>query len=925
MKTLFTNAEMTQALVEAKLPRKIAEAIPEVFSVAEIRPLVNDGDWHTIAENLSDVGEKRAKLIIDTLKGRLPEVVTIAADVAKPDLTMHEVPQLTLVYDDVRKDAKMKLEPERNKKRFGPALQKLQQLSREEEPAIFTTISRVDEDRKNPDKAVAMRSYWKNAPKGIKMKSGEFSPLVMPTNGLKDCVLTWARKELVNAVREWMACGARLAEVNIAKFEAYMGLLLPFTKQLVENKLTPKYEVLFEGFKNVHQSRNVLVKPDGSMHERTEHTVDEFDGQAWLDISDELADKLALTRAERRRLTRAINKFNGGTLRAPFQKGFLGTGFKMRQCLKDEGVTEIDGRSVDDYAIFGDISVFKAAIGETGLYEKFEDYCANFTKLNHRFGILLENHGLKQTFLPAQQLQAAHGGDLNFVREGAKEEVAYLKKATDPTVAAARYTPKPLAKIAQADPSVMNTWFATELANNGYKKEYTHAKSGRTHNNSVGGFVVKDPVAQAQWIAHLLGARTELPTGCIKANTVFAPAAGFVGEAVASRNPVIGNYGLMVVDVIDSVGKYDKYFEEGFDVIAVSIWDDLCKRARLDHDGDKLRLTYVKWFVDLVKSIDYTGFADWETFGKALKCVPTYENTVEFFGGMTNTSTLGLNVDMSERMISNGVATEAIHEMVMDYFMNKGTDVKQGANGNTIEGEVGKIWYEMVEGIKDKKMCRSQMEGKLLKGRQVDMDKVEDEWCDNPCDIIGKAVSENAPSALAFDGKFDVDNLFWHRRRIIPELAHKKILDKETGEWKGGFFDELVGRNDKEWKAVMSMEQAPDWQQFQAWQKAEALKELYAFGAEQGYSEHDVYDAITTYVFVKLDERWNKANETLANSKDSESLERAKNTKSWLMVLARTYLAWFGDQMEEAYCYNTSMELGDVPEGVDLSDDVDLF
>ena len=161
----------------------------------------------------------------------------------------------------------------------------------------------------------------------------------------------------------------------------------------------------------------------------------------------------------------------------------------------------------------------------------------------------------------------------------------------------------------------------------------------------------------------------------------------------------------------------------------------------MDHDGDKIRLTNAEWFCDAVESIPTEGvFAEWENFGPVVKAVPTRENEIEFFGTCTATPTLGLNVDTCGKMISNGVVTTNNHEMIMDYLMNKGTDVKQGADGSKVSGHAGEIWNEMQKLNKNSKYSIAQAHGKGLKGRVITSDKVWTEYGDNNLDIIAKVI-----------------------------------------------------------------------------------------------------------------------------------------------------------------------------------------
>ena len=913
---IHTNIEMKEALKEAGIPMSICEAIAEIYPVADIRKLVNSEDVEMLKANIKNVGEKRARIIIDTLKGRLPEPMSNPVpDLRAPDVEMYEVPEFILTFDEESGKAKLAKNQEKTRKRFGPALQYLQKISGKKHPGVFTTISVIEDNRNNPVPGYAMEQLWKKCLHGIAIHGVLYLPMMMGTNAKMKCQITWAPAEFIQAVREYVNCGAKLnTPQNIAKVEAYYGLCLPFTHPLLNGVLNPRMEVITPSYEQEHVGKNLFIEPDGKMEERETYTVNEFDGQCIIELTDTIINKLHLTRQQRKQLVRSINKFNGGTLRGPWHKGVIVWGFRIHEYLHSIGVHTVGGKNIDDIAIFGDKTVFKAALGEGGLYNKLEDFAFEFVTRQHRFGVLLENHGIKRTFLPAQQLQAAYGADKAYIEEGAEEEVEYLNESMIPETAALRYAPRTIAKIAQRDNSIMSTWFATELANNGYKKEYEAALSGRTHGNSVSGFCIKDVIAYCEWIAYCEGVRTKLPTGVLKAYEVYAQTAGFTGKAVASRNPVIANYGLHVVDVIEKLDdSIEQYFDEGFDYIMVGIHDDLCKLLRMDHDGDKARLTFAPWFVKAVESIKKDGaFAEWESFGAVKKVVPSYQAALEMFAGCTSTPTLGLNVNTSGLMIANGIAHEPIHAMVMDYVMNKGTDVKQGADGSHIPGEIGKIWNQMVAENKDSKYSIAQAYGKGLKGRTIKEEKIATQYGDSNLDIISKAVAENAVKKLSFAGEFNVQKVLINRMQVIKGLCGSGVWDEELGEYRDqGLFNTMVSRNTKEWSELDESIQKNSWMEYQAWKKAQAIKELNEYAASLERTPEDVYDALTTYIFVNVKKLYYAQN-------------ASEKKRNWLIILARTYLDWFGDKLEETYCKNEQIDsLKAVNEGVDLSDEMD--
>lgn len=911
MKTIKTTEAVIAELRTAKIPAAVAENVLLVYSPAELRKIVNEEDTARLLE-ISGVGTKRAAVICGTLKGRIDKSIDVTVDVKIPDVEMYEVPELTLTCEESA--AKLKL-TSRIMKRYGPALQKLQALSGDDN-ITFTTVSIVDS--MDDKKEFLMRKHWNNAVhQGIIMKSGKrFAPAIMGTNAKMKCKIHWADSRYLEEFHRWTDCGADMsAPQNLAKTAAYRGLLLPYTRELLDNRITPQMECIVPSYEHEKTGAAVLFDPDGSFNPVESTITNEFDGQCYFELTDKLIKEMKLNRQERRNLMRSIAKFNGGTLRAPWQKGLIVVGFHFHDALRAMGVTSIGGKDIDDIAIIGDMTIFKAAIGVNGLYEKFEDYTKSFEELGHRFGVLLENHGLRHGYLPSQQLQAACGASEESIALGAMEEVAYLNAAKDPEVAAYRYAPRAVAQIAEDDPTFANVWFAKALINQGYQKERSTSLSGRTHNNSVVGFVVKDPIAHMQWIACLEGKRAELPKGFLSAHHVYAPEAGFTGYAVASRNPVIAPYGLPIVEVTDEAGDYNQYFEEGFPYIVTSVHDNLSKLLRYDQDGDKLRLTFAPWFVSAAMSIrmkygqDNEIFAEWESFGKVEKKPATEENMLDLFTTCTATPTLGLNVDMAGKLLAMDEIIEYDTFRLLDYAMNRGTDVKQGADGVNIPGTAGKLFDSLKEHAAGIPYTISQAAGKALKGRSIQADAVSSQYGSSNCDVIAAAVAEKTSAALDFAGEFDVEKVIRHQFRKIEGLL--KCGTPENNYADEGLFNALVRRSAKEW-AAMDPEQK--WkgclEEWKKWCRQKAIHELTDFAEAQGLTLMDVYDALVTGIFLTYGKAYRSASTT--------------DTKRRLLILSAVkFLEWFGDVMVETYCVNMSLDGLAVPQPVEC-DEIEL-
>ena len=929
-----TDEKEVLALIEAGLKLDNALDVALVYPVTDIRRIVDTDDYDALKQ-IRGIGNKRAKLIVRALKGRIPAAMS-KEQVRIPDPEMHAVPNLNLYVDEngnadlVKQKVRHgklifdeKGEPVKDStlKRFGPFLQKAVELNGgNDENIVFTTISQVQEDWEHEDNEFTAKDEWHDRVYGgIVVHGEEYGPGSIGTNANMKCQIHWYPKRLILALRTWAMCGAKVrSNTNIAKLEAYIGLLMPYTKDLLGGVLNPNMEVLIDEWENVHKGLNMLISPEGKMEMKDTFTVNEFDGMAVLELTEELIEKMGLTKKEVKKLKKLCATFKGGTLRAPFQKGVLVSGFPIHEVLRRMGVTHIKGKAIEHIAIFGDMSVFKAKIGDDGLYKKFEDYCASFKELKHRFGVLLENHGAKRSYLPAQQLQAAHGCDTKFIEEGGFAEVEYLKAAQDPKVAAARYLPNAIAEIAQEDPRIAGVWFARDMVKTGYSKERYQSLSGATHDNSITGLVVKDLIAFCEWIAYTVGVRKELPVGCLKARQVLIPFGEYTGKGVASRNPVISKYGVAVVDVIETVDEEWAWAFENVDFIMVSIHDDLCKLLRMDHDGDKIRVTIAEWFVKAVESIEAMPFAEWETFGEAVKNMCTWDDTLDFFATRTVTPQLGRNVNFAGQLIALGLIYNVVSneeaEWLMDYMMNKGTDVKQGADGSTCSGDAGEIWKKLKEALREafdngaKQNTIPQAYGKFIKtGMFPDKEDVETKPGKDNLSIVSGIVKAHAPKSITLPVGFPTTDLCVSRRRCVKGVKE--------------LFRDLVSQNRDAWEQMGEHEkETGGYNDFMAFKKQVALDRFEKFvedynneTVEKGLKREkitmgEVYDTLVTYVF-----------DTLA--KTYVAMDTTEQHKKFLVVLAITFCAWFGDKMKETYCANRALGcLKSVPQPTVMDD-----
>lgn len=798
-----------------------------------------------------------------------------------------------------------------NSKRPGPIMEKAKSISSLEQPLV-TVVSKID--TKLPEHAkLKMQAYLNVATReGIKTKNGMLKPVVMGTNALMKNTVHYGPANLVDELRNWQFCGADFEHCgpqNMAKLIAYGGLVLPYTMQLINGKLHPKYEVLIPAWDHTIRKVCILFNPDGTMKNIDSTVICEFDGQCVLDPSEEVMRQMGLDKEQWAEFRRLVEKFNGGTLRAPFQKGLIITGVRFRDMLKKMGVTHIQGRPVDEIAIFGDAKVFKAALGESGLFKNFEQYCMKFEELGHRFGLLLENHGVKSTFLPAQQLNAVVGGDIEHIREGAKQEIAYLRAAKDPIVASKRYGNSFTATMIKTNPEFAKVWFAEELLNSGYQNERKTSLAGRTHGENYAGFVCKDVVAFAQWIAYCEGVRTELPTGCLDSRTVFCASAP-EKMYIASRNPVVALYGLVEVENTHDLGEWTEYFDEKFPYIMVPL-GDISMLLRMDYDGDKARLSGDEWFINLVRSAkanagpDIEIPAEWTGFGEPYKAIPNDDAFATAYASATAESSLGRNVSSATKCATHweGGNVPAFQRNA-DYMMNKGTDVKQGADGSTAEGDIGVDWNDTAKRAGELKFTKAHAAAKELKRKEgdpeLDPEKIDTEWGTSPADLLNMAVTMKTPDKLSFGGNYELCvqwmyKFIRNRPQVIKGLCTFGKKNNETGEYEDeGLLLNRIFRSKQEWAAICEDDKAKyDYDAWKAWKKQEVYDDLLLYAVKNGKTSDDVYDAIVTFLFSGLANTWYAKKTT-------------EGKQSMLMILARQIIEWFGDDMIAQYEANAN-------------------
>lgn len=822
------------------------------------------------------------------------------------------IKEISFMYDKEAEKVRVKMTAV-NSKRPGPITEKAKAISGLDQPLV-TVVSKIDSHLPEHAKGKMQESLNVATREGIKTKAGMLKPIVMGTNALMKNTVHYGPANLVDELRKWQYCGAdfeHCSPQNMAKLIAYGGLVLPYTMQLLNGKLHPKYEVLIPAWDHTIRKVCILFNPDGTMKKIDSTVICENDGQVVVDVSEEVMRRMGLNKEQWAEFRRLVEKFNGGTLRAPFQKGLIITGVRFRDMLKKMGVTHIQGKPVDEIAIFGDAKVFKAALGESGLFKNFEQYCVNFEELGHRFGLLLENHGIKETFLPAQQLNAVVGGDIEYVRAGAKQEIAYLRAAKDPNVAAERYGNSFIATMVKENPEFAKVWFAEEIMNSGYQNERKTSLAGRTHGENYAGFVCKDVVAFAQWIAYCEGIRTELPTGCLNSRTVFCKAAP-EKTYIASRNPVVAMYGLVEVINTHNLGEWTEYFDKKFPYIMVPL-GDISMLLRMDYDGDKARLSGDQWFIDLVRSAkknagpDIEIPAEWTGFGEPYKAIPNDEAFATAYASATAESSLGRNVSSATKCATHweGGNVPAFQRNA-DYMMNKGTDVKQGADGSTAEGDVGIDWNDTAKRAGELKFTKAHAAAKELKRKKdekpLDPEKIDTEWGTSPADLLNMAVSMKTADKLAFGGDYTKccelrDKFVRNRAQAIEGLCTFGKRNNETGEYEGeGLLLRLIFRTRDEWNAICDDEKAKyDYDEWKAWKKQEAADDLLLYAVKHGKTSDDLYDAIITFLFSGLAKTW-YAKSTIDNEKK----------KGMLMVLARQIIEWYGDDMIKQYEINAN-------------------
>ena len=107
---------------------------------------------------------------------------------------------------------------------------------------------------------------------------------------------------------------------------------------------------------------------------------------------------------------------------------------------------------------------------------------------------------------------------------------------------------------------------------------------------------------------------------------------------------------------------------------------------------------------------------------------------------------------------------------------------------------------------------------------------------------------------------------------------------------------------DQKWKGSL--------QEWKAWTKQQALKELTEFAEAQGLTLDDVYDTITTTMFLTYGKSFNSA-------------ETTEKKRRMLMLFASHYLNWFGDMMVETYCRNKEIDGLRAPQPIEC-DEIDL-
>lgn len=596
------------------------------------------------------------------------------------------------------------------------------------------------------DTVNTIESVEADAYNGFDMNGYHYVPFAHGTNDAKESKMTYIIDKYWSEAIKFCSNGANLRAVKmtIAKFCAYMGLQMCPQKHL-GFPLKPENIVITKSYVHNVKDRRCII--DGATNtvgkvKEEEFEINSTDGNAALHVPEEIIETW---NSEEQKYYRSLGDF---TLRGPWIKGHVDTTIDFHAYYRDNGVTEINGKPIEEIYMIIDETVFKAP---EGAFENWRMYCVNFALANHYFGYILKEDEPKAKSLSYQAFQTLNENAKDITNIG-YNEVAHLNNLVDNQHLLLN---KDIGSLAKKFPSIMKEEYFRNRAERRYIREYREALGCRVHKYAYMGFLAPDPFV---FLQNAAGMKIE---EAIPANKVVWDCGKKTGAAIIMRFPITNAGAQCEVDVRSNYGaKFDKYVVHRGNVIHVSSKDNNANRMRADFDGDHGFLCFKKEFINAMKEthIEENCFFDWVS-PKAEKGPLSREGISNYVANLCHRDELGmLNLALAKKRDY----TKINHEEVAwsDWAINNAVD----------GGKHGKFkvvlpnWVEDAKRIPMPKYIAIAKDNKHPNEWGVYQEKGSPVYCNSASSTIAQIVEDYAIEKLPVpenEEPFDIRNIMF--------------------------------------------------------------------------------------------------------------------------------------------------------------------
>lgn len=847
-------------------------------------------------ELIKGIGNKTAAKLVSALEGKLDYKSSTVKKAIEEGKVRELIQRLTLKTFDSKEENKAPILDKMVKRNgedipdivsvaYSDVTAKLAELNGGEPVERLFTVSRIttfDSAKKNE-----AQMMWNNIIEGgLMYKNRLYKPYGHGTNNAKKSKVNWAPSELVEALRDWMWCGAHKDAVfTDAKAAAYMGLNEPKKTAFggrLDEFIIPENIAMLSGAAERMIECDYKIASDTDVSEVKHGKVNcKFgDGQLMIHFSEKMKAKiysLCRTDEEFIETAMALASLKDFTIRGPWTKGLAIANFDFHTWCHDHGIHTLpDGRDIDDVCILMDNTVFKAKVGGNGCaYDDWHEFAAAFHAYGHRYGKLLEEHPAGKHNLPYQQLQTNSCVNDKLVIMGAQKDVKKLNNMRYIKNAHRMYNGAERVLVKMHPEAAEQVRYLRDAAAQKYRTYRKESLSGEAHAVTQYQFLTADPIAMLEtWFGMDV-------KGCgLKPNQALT-SCGLTGEGVITRNPCPSAQSQSIVEFvgIEALGDNAKYFTES-NSIMVSCDGTVLQKADADCDGDGTEATTEKWYVDLVKeTLSITGdyVVIWNA-PSAEKHVITYESFCQYVKTLTVADKLGEYCD------NLGISIADIMEAVVngDPDAYKAVDwIKMAINilvdASKHGGKSIKLPYFVLKFLRwdpadyqtKKPIPRAIANYKMLKGKFVK--NYAAQYGNNAADVFADYIDRNTSAEFAFADStfknFDYRCLLVNPNHVghaVSGLLEGGTKDKNGKYVNRGKWVELCDKTYKEWKRESEEEDYVDAENFFEWREAKVVEWLTAYAEKRGVTFDDIYDTIIVWLFNDVDKmiKVNSANPT---------------------------------------------------------------